>query len=113
MSKKTNKFAPGVRERAVRMVVDYKHDYPSGWAAVMLIAEKIGCVPQRLREWVKMAAVDSGKRAGVPTEAADKVKPVELETCCQDTGSKVERRNRRDADPLETAERFCAHFEQA
>ena len=43
------------------------------------IAEKIGCVPQTLHEWVKQAEVDGGKRAGVPAEVADKVKALERE----------------------------------
>ena len=43
------------------------------------IAEKIGCVPQTLHEWPKKAGVDSGKRAGVPTEVADKLKALECE----------------------------------
>ena len=51
MSKTTNKFAPEVRERVVRMVVDHERDYPSRWAAVVSIAGKIGCVPQTLYEW--------------------------------------------------------------
>ncbi len=79
MSKATNKFAPEVRERAVRMVVDHERDYPSRWAAVVSIAEKIGCVPQTLQEWVKKAEVDGGKRAGVPSEVADKMKALERE----------------------------------
>ena len=79
MSKTTNKFSAGVRERAVRMVQDHLVDYPSRWAAVVSIAEKIGCVPQTLHEWVKKAEVDSGKRAGVPTEMADKLKALERE----------------------------------
>ena len=37
------------------------------------------CVPQTLHEWVKKAEVDSGKRAGVPTEMADKLKALERE----------------------------------
>ena len=74
MSKTTNKFAPEVRERAVRMVLDHERDHSSRWAAVVSIAEKIGCAPQTLHEWLKKAEVDSGKRAGVPTEVADKLK---------------------------------------
>mgnify|MGYP000962775920 CR=1 FL=1 len=79
MSKTLNKFSPEVRERAIRMVFDHGPDYPSRWAAVVSIAEKIGCVPQTLHEWVKKAEVDSGKRAGVPTDVAEKLKALERE----------------------------------
>jgi len=78
-SKTTNKFSPEVRARAVRMVVDHERDHPSRWAAVVSIAEKIGCVPQTLHEWVKKAEVDAGKRAGVPSDVAERVKALERE----------------------------------
>ncbi|MFP5433362.1 MAG: IS3 family transposase [Alphaproteobacteria bacterium] len=79
MSKTTNRFSPEVRERAVRMVLDHEGDYPSRWTAIVSISEKIGCVPQTLFEWVKKAEVNSGKRAGVPTEMADRLKALERE----------------------------------
>jgi transposase len=79
MSKTTNKFSPEVRARAVRMVSEHEGDYPSRWAAVVSIAEKIGCVPQTLHEWVKKAEVDSGKRGGIPTDTADRLKALERE----------------------------------
>ena len=78
-SKTTNKFSPEVRARAVRMVLDHEGDYASRWAAVVAIAEKIGCTPQTLHEWVKKAEVDAGKRAGVSTETAEKLKALERE----------------------------------
>ena len=79
MTKATTNFSLEVRERAVRMVQDHAADYPSRWAAVVSIAEKIGCVPQTLYEWVRKAEVESGKRAGVPTEMADRLKALERE----------------------------------
>jgi transposase-like protein len=79
MSKTTNKFSPEVRERAVRLVLETEGQHASRWQAVMSIAAKIGCTAQTLNEWVKKAEVDSGRRAGIPTEMADKMKALERE----------------------------------
>lgn len=43
------------------------------------IAEKIGCTAQTLNEWVKKTEVDAGKRAGVPSDVAEKMKALERE----------------------------------
>jgi transposase-like protein len=51
----------------------------SRWAAVVSIAEKIGCAPQTLNEWLKKAEIDTGNRAGVPSDIAEKLKALERE----------------------------------
>lgn len=79
MSKTTNKFSPEVRERAVRLVLDNEAQHPSRWQAVMSIAAKIGCTPHTLNDWVKKAEVDSGKRVGVSSEMAERMKALERE----------------------------------
>ncbi|ARE84392.1 insertion element uncharacterized 12.0 kDa protein [Roseovarius mucosus] len=79
MSKTTNKFSPEVRERAVRLVFDNEGQLGSRWQAIMSIAAKIGCAPQTLNDWVKKAEVNVGKRAGVSSEMAERMKALERE----------------------------------
>ena len=76
---KSNKFSPEVRERAVRMVLEHRGEYPSLWLAVVSIAPKIGCVPQTLLTWVKQHEIDAGTREGVSTAEARRVKELERE----------------------------------
>jgi transposase len=78
-SKTTNKFSPEVRGRAVRMVSEHEAEYPSLWATVCSIAAKIGCSAHTLNEWVKKAEIDRGKRAGLPSDAAARMKELERE----------------------------------
>jgi transposase-like protein len=77
--KKSSKFSPEVRERAVRMVQEQRGEYPSLWAAIESIAPKIGCVPQTLLDWVKQSEVDAGTRPGISTDDAQRIKDLERE----------------------------------
>ncbi len=81
MSKTTNTFSPEVRERAIRMVLDHGAEHPSRWAAVSSIAAKIGCSPATLHEWVEKTEVNSGNRAGLPSDVVEKMKALEREAC--------------------------------
>ena len=78
-SKKSNRFSPEVRERAVRMVLEHRGEYPSLWACIESIAPKIGCVPQTLNDWVKQQEIDAGIREGLSTEERAHMKALERE----------------------------------
>ena len=79
MSKTTKKFSPEVRTRAVRMVLEHCGEYLSRWAAVVSVSQKIGCSAHTLNNWVKKAEVDGGRRAGVLSDVAEKLKALERE----------------------------------
>jgi transposase-like protein len=76
---KSNRYSPEVRTRAVRMVFEHEHDYPSQWAAIKSIAEKIGCTAETLRSWLRQAERDQGRRAGTTTDERARIKELERE----------------------------------
>jgi transposase len=62
-------YPPELRERAVRMVAEVKADYPSEWAAMGAVAQKLGIgSTETLRHWVRRAEVDDGTRPGTASE---------------------------------------------
>jgi transposase len=63
-----SKHSPEVRERAVRMVLDHTPDYPSQWAAIRSVGEKLGIRTESLRRWVRQAERDAGQRPGLTSE---------------------------------------------
>ena len=101
MNKRSNKFSPEVRERAVRMVQEHRGEYPSLWAAIESIAPKIGCVPQTLNEWVKHDQFYKSDREGLTTSERERLKALEREV----------KELRRANDILKTASAFFAQAE--
>ena len=76
---KSNKFSLEFRERAVRLVQEHRHEYPSHWVVIESIAKKIGCAPQTLHEWVRKHEIDTGTRDGITSQERDRIKALERE----------------------------------
>lgn len=57
-----SRYPPEVRERAGRMVFEHAGEHESQWAAIGSIAAKIGCTTETLRNWVRQAEREEGRR---------------------------------------------------
>ena len=82
-----NKFSPEVRERAVELVRESQRSHESQWAAIMSVAEKMGCTAETLRRWVRQAERDAGARPGPTTEDKTRIKELEREVALMSDGS--------------------------
>jgi transposase len=61
------------------MVQEHVSEYPSPWAAIRSIAEKIGCPSEALRRWVRQAERDQGQRPGLTTDERQQLKALQRE----------------------------------
>ena len=74
-----NKYPAEMRERAVRLVFEQQENHESQWAAIVSIAEKMGCTAETLRKWVRQAERDGGQRPGLTTSERERMKQLERE----------------------------------
>lgn len=58
------KIDPARRERAVRLVLEHREEYPTTTAAVQAVAKQVGVGKESLRRWVNQADVDAGTGRG-------------------------------------------------
>jgi len=61
------------------MVHEQTAAHGSQWAAIRSIAEKLGCHPETLRNWLRAHERDTGQRAGPTTTDLVRLKELERE----------------------------------
>ena len=74
-----HRYQPEMRERAVRMVREAIAESGERVGAVTRVARQLGIGPESLRNWVKQAEIDSGKRPGVTTAEQRRINELERE----------------------------------
>ena len=74
---RTSKYTQEVRERAVRMVWEWRRERHVTTGGVADVARQLGINKETLRNWVRQADVDDGRRAGLSSD--DRQRMVELE----------------------------------
>jgi transposase len=79
MTTKGKRYPVEVRERAVRLVLEHRGEYESEWAAITSIAQKCGMTAETLRKWVRQTEIDGGRRPGVSSAEAQRIKELERE----------------------------------
>ena len=73
------RYPPEMRERAVRMVREAIAESGERVGAVSRVARQLGIGTESLRNWVKQADVDSGKRPGITTAEQRRIAELERE----------------------------------
>jgi transposase len=64
----------------MRMVAEVRPDYPSEWAAIGAVAQKLGIgSSETLRKWIRQVEIDGGTRPGVTSEESAEIKRLKRE----------------------------------
>ena len=72
-------FPREFRERALRMVEEALPDHETEFAAIRMVASRLGVSPEALRRWRRQAEVDQGTRPGVSSEEHAEIRRLKRE----------------------------------
>ncbi len=73
------KYSDEVRERAVRMVHEWRRERHVVSGGVNDVARQLGLNKETLRNWVRQADIDEGRRPGVTTDERQRIAALERE----------------------------------
>jgi transposase len=76
----SKQYPKELRDRAVRLVVEQRGEYESGYEAIRSIAAKLGIgSAESLRKGVRQAEVDAGARSGVSSDESAELRRLRRE----------------------------------
>lgn len=73
------RYAPELKERAVRMVLALRAETGEKHGSVKRVAEQLDVGVESLRSWVKRHEIDHGERAGTTSAEAAEIKALRQE----------------------------------
>src|SRR5688500_17179926 len=74
-----SKYPEEVRERAVRLVWEWRRERHVTTGGVNPVATQLGINKETLRNWVRKADIDAGTRPGTTTEDRERIAQLERE----------------------------------
>jgi len=74
------KYPDELRERAIRMVLDFLEEDPGSQRGVFRrVGDQLGVNPETLRGWVRQSQTDAGTRPGTTTADSERITELEKE----------------------------------
>jgi transposase len=92
------KIDAALKERALRIFAEHRHDYSSDTALAVAVASKLGIGRETARRWLVQADVNAGNRPGLTSSEQAEIKQLKAEN----------RRLREDNEILRAATVFFA-----
>jgi len=73
------KYPPELKERAVRMVLEWRQARGRDTGGLHEVASQLGVHHESIRNWLKRQEIDAGERPGLTTEERERMKQLERE----------------------------------
>lgn len=77
--RRPGRYPAQMREQAVRMVFEAEQQHGSQWRAIQSVAEKLPPTAETIRNWVRRAEIDEGRRAGLTSDDRERLRALERE----------------------------------
>lgn len=76
---KQRQYPPELKERAVRMVYEWRQARSRADGGIEPVAQQLGVHPESVRNWLKRHQIDAGERPGLTTEERQRMRELERE----------------------------------